>query len=226
MKTSETIVKIATALLKAQKATGAAKKGASNPFYKSKYADLGSVMQACKEHLNENGITVLQPIMNNVVETILVHESGEWMSSETPIVCAVQNDPQKLGSSISYARRYGLQSMVFIPAEDDDGNTASTVNQKVAIQNTTHTTEQRQYWDTKEQKPVPVEGAKQPTRGVLASEKQVQLIAILLGQKGQSDEALKKKYNVSSKKELTIAQASVIIDNLNKLPNVQVEATV
>lgn len=133
MKTSESIVKIATALLKAQKATGAAKKGASNPFYKSTYADLGEVMKACKEHLNENGITVLQPIMNTVVETILLHESGEWMSSETPIVCSAQNDPQKLGSAISYARRYGLQSMVFIPAEDDDGNSASkTVAQRVA----------------------------------------------------------------------------------------------
>jgi hypothetical protein len=192
MKTSETIKIISPALLKAQKTIGAAKKGATNPFFHSTYADLGSVMEACKEHLNENGVTILQPIVNMVVETILLHESGEWISSETPIVCKEANNPQALGSAITYARRYGLQSMVFIPAEDDDGNVAT---------------------DTK----------KVPTKSygsdpLKASEKQVQLIAILLGQKGQTDEALYTKYKVTSKKDLTRVQASQIIDNLSKLP--------
>lgn len=125
MKTSESIVKIAPALLKSQRETGAAKKDSTNPFFHSKYADLGAVMEACKGPLNNNGITVLQPVVGANVETILIHESGEWMSSETPIVAKSANDPQALGSAISYARRYGLQSMVFIPAEDDDGNVAT-----------------------------------------------------------------------------------------------------
>lgn len=128
MKTSESIVKITTALLKSQKVMGAAKKEATNPYFHSTYADLGSVMSVCKELLNENGILILQPVVGLTVETILVHESGEWMSSETPIVCKEQNNPQALGSAITYARRYGLQSMLFIPAEDDDANSAIAQN--------------------------------------------------------------------------------------------------
>lgn len=124
MNTSTTINQLAPALLQAQAKIGAAKKEATNPFYHTKYADLGAVMEACKEALNESKIFVLQPVMDDKVETYLIHESGEWMSSSTPIVCKEQNNPQALGSAISYARRYGLQSMVFIPAEDDDGNSA------------------------------------------------------------------------------------------------------
>ncbi len=124
MMQSETITKISAALLKAQKQIGAAKKGDTNPFFHSTYASLGSVMEACKEALNENGITVLQPIMEASVETVLLHESGEWLASSTPIVSTKAHDPQALGSAVSYAKRYGLQSMVFIPSEDDDGERA------------------------------------------------------------------------------------------------------
>jgi hypothetical protein len=133
MKSSGSIVKIASALLKAQKQMEGAKKGAINPFFRSKYADYGAVLEACKEHLNDNGITILQPhclkefggFAVGVVETILLHESGEYISSETEIKCLKPNDPQSLGSSITYARRYGLQSIVALPAEDDDGNKGS-----------------------------------------------------------------------------------------------------
>jgi hypothetical protein len=129
MKTSESIKNIAVALLASQKLMGGAKKGASNPYFKSKYADLGSVLEACKELLNEAGVAILQPHSNrdgkNFVETILLHAaSGEWISSETEVVCSKQNDPQALGSAITYARRYGLQSLLSMPAEDDDGEGA------------------------------------------------------------------------------------------------------
>jgi len=124
MKSSSSVTNISSALLKAQKSMGAAKKDAKNPFFKSKYADLGAVLEACKDALNENGITILQPHSGDCVETILLHESGEWVSSETKIVVVKQNDPQALGSAISYARRYGLQSLISLPAEDDDAETA------------------------------------------------------------------------------------------------------
>lgn len=127
MKTSQSITNIAVALLKAQKVMGGAKKGATNPYFKSKYADLGSVLEACKEPLNENGVVILQPHVtenSDYVETILLHESGEWISSSTRIVCAKVNDPQALGSAISYARRYGLQSLLSMPAEDSDAEGA------------------------------------------------------------------------------------------------------
>lgn len=129
MQTSTTIKEIAPALLKAQKSIGAASKDSVNPFFKSKYADLGAVMETCKGPLNENGIIVLQPVGSDdlgvYVETILLHESGEYISDRMRISVKAQNDPQAQGSAITYARRYGLQSMVFIPAEDDDAEKAT-----------------------------------------------------------------------------------------------------
>lgn len=128
MKSSELIDKIAPALLKAQANIGAATKGAKNPFFKSKYADLGAVMEACKEHLNDQCITVLQPVGHDehgqYVETVLLHNSGQFISDRMTITCAKENDPQAQGSAITYARRYALQSMLFIPAEDDDAEGA------------------------------------------------------------------------------------------------------
>lgn len=124
MNKSESIAKLASALVKAQSEMGNASKDAKNPFFKSKYADLNAIREAVIPVLNKNGIMVLQPMSGDSVETVLVHETGEWMSSATPIVCAKQNDPQALGSAISYARRYGLQAMVCIGAEDNDGEGA------------------------------------------------------------------------------------------------------
>ena len=132
MQKSESIAKIAPAFLKAQKEIGAATKGSVNPFFHSKYADLGSIMEACKEKLNENGISVLQPVgkdeTGTYVETILLHESGEFISDKTPVVAKTENDPQAYGSGISYSRRYSLQSMLFIPSEDDDAEVAMSRN--------------------------------------------------------------------------------------------------
>lgn len=120
---------IIEALLKAQKEMGNAIKGANNPFFKSKYADLNSVREAVMPLLNENGILVLQPIVHidgkNFVKTILMHESGQTIESFTEILFKVSNDPQAQGSGITYARRYGLQSLVCIGADDDDGNRGS-----------------------------------------------------------------------------------------------------
>jgi hypothetical protein len=130
MKTSENISNLTKALLKAQVKMGAAVKGAKNPFFKSSYADLPTVMEVVKEPLNEEGIVVLQPASHrdgkNFIITALVHSNtGEMLVSETEVICAKQNDPQSFGAAQTYARRFGLQSMLFIPAEDDDGNTAS-----------------------------------------------------------------------------------------------------
>jgi hypothetical protein len=119
---------IATALLKAQSEMSNPKKGATNPFFKSKYADLNSIREAVIPVLNSNGISVLQPIVHtdgkNFVKTILLHESGELMDSITEIVYNKLNDAQAQGSGISYARRYALQSFVCVGADDDDGQKA------------------------------------------------------------------------------------------------------
>lgn len=128
MRKSESISKIAGALLQAQTEMGDAVKGSANPFFKSKFADLNSVREASIPVLNKNKIGVYQPTVyldgKAFVETTLIHESGEWLASETEIVYAKQNDPQGQGSGISYARRYGLQSLLNIGAVDDDGEGA------------------------------------------------------------------------------------------------------
>lgn len=135
---SDDIKELAIALVKAQKEIESSPKNAVNPFYKSTYADLTSVIGAVKPALNKHGIVFLQAVNyiegQAVVETILLHETGQYISSLTPAYCLKPNDPQALGTGISYAKRYALQAMLGLPTEDDDGNAASgkVVNAKPA----------------------------------------------------------------------------------------------
>jgi hypothetical protein len=128
MNRSESIAKIAAALVKAQSIMGNAIKDAKNPFFKSSYANLNAVRDAVLPAMNANGISVLQPTVHidgkSFVETMLLHESGEFISSLTEVIVSKANDAQQQGSGISYARRYGLQSLANIASEDDDGETA------------------------------------------------------------------------------------------------------
>lgn len=125
---SENIEKLAAALVLAQSKMENAVKDSSNPFFKSKFADLNAVREACTPALNEAKISIIQPIVQTengeYVETTLLHESGQWLSSLTKIVCVKDKDPQSYGSAISYARRYGLQALISLGAEDDDGEKA------------------------------------------------------------------------------------------------------
>lgn len=122
------IKNISKAFLSAQKEMRTPKKENSNPFFKSKYADLNSVLEAVLEALHNNGISVLQPQVfiegKSFVKTILLHESGEVLEGFTEILFSKPNDAQAQGSGITYARRYGLQSICGVGAEDDDGNKA------------------------------------------------------------------------------------------------------
>ena len=128
MNKSESIKSLAIALNKAQGEMGGAAKGANNPFFKSKYADLGSVVQAIKEPFANNGLSYVQlPVEDNGrigIETILMHVSGEWLSGSFTVQLSKQ-DAQGAGSAITYCRRYSLQAVAGIPSEDDDGNAAS-----------------------------------------------------------------------------------------------------
>ena len=129
MKTSESITKIAPALLNAQKDFLSAKKSSDNPFFKSKYADLQSVISAVKESLNENGIAFIQSPTESEgdvlkLTTRLLHESGEWIE-DTAVCPLVKRDPQAFGSALSYLRRYSLSAMCGIYQADDDGNEAT-----------------------------------------------------------------------------------------------------
>lgn len=119
---------IASALAAAQMDMGKALKSASNPHFKSKYADLGAVVDACLPALNKHGIAVIQPMTHGEhgrdVVTRFIHESGETLECPIPLIVG-KNDMQGLGSAITYARRYGLMSLAGIAPEDDDGNAAS-----------------------------------------------------------------------------------------------------
>jgi hypothetical protein len=121
--------KIASALVKAQKAFGPALKSSSNPHFKSKYADLAACVEAVIDGLNANGIALIQkqhPYEGGVsVETVFLHESGETLSAGVLTVPASKQDPQGYGSALTYARRYSLMAACGIAPEDDDGNAAS-----------------------------------------------------------------------------------------------------
>lgn len=131
---STSITKIAPALVKAQRNMTAATKDASNPYFKSKYADLSAVIDACVPALNAEGIFVSQVVTSRArpdgseiptLETLFVHESGEFIGSQTDIVMKPNGNAQDYGSAVSYARRYGLQSLAGLKAADDDGNSAA-----------------------------------------------------------------------------------------------------
>jgi len=131
---SEQINEIAAAIAKAQGQIKGASKDANNPFFKSKYADLSSVWDACRLSLSANGLAVIQSpsaIGTSVsVDTLLTHSSGQWIAG-TVSVTAKEDTPQAIGSAITYLRRYALQSFVGVAPEDDDGNLASAKTAKV-----------------------------------------------------------------------------------------------
>lgn len=126
-KTSDNIDQIATALASAQRLMEGASKDTINPFYKSNYADLASVWLAIREPLGAHGLAVVQlPSADGqkvTITTILTHSSGQYISSELTMT-AKEDSPQAVGSCITYARRYALQSVAGVAPEDDDGEGA------------------------------------------------------------------------------------------------------
>jgi hypothetical protein len=133
---SAQIDELSTALSKAQGLIEGAKKDAANPFFKSKYADLASVWDACRAALAVNGLAVIQsPAAEGTrvsVDTLLTHSSGQWVAG-TVSVTAKEDSPQAIGSAITYLRRYALQSFVGVAPEDDDGNLASAKGSTVKV---------------------------------------------------------------------------------------------
>ena len=131
MRTSEQIDKIAPAFIKAQADFGKAVKDSSNPFFKSKYADLNAYLDATSESLSKHGLAVLQDTSGSEegqiikVSTRLLHTSGQWMESEPLVLHPTDMKPQSFGSAQTYGRRYSLASFLGLGAEDDDGNRAS-----------------------------------------------------------------------------------------------------
>jgi hypothetical protein len=129
VKHSEQINELATALAKAQAKIEGATKDKTNPHFRSSYADLASVWDACRSALTSNGLSVSQTAGASEdgrvrVTTILMHSSGQWLCDDL-VMKPVKDDPQGVGSCITYARRYALAAIVGVAPEDDDGNAAS-----------------------------------------------------------------------------------------------------
>jgi hypothetical protein len=114
-----------TALIKAKKEFKSIVKSANNPFYKSKYATLDTILDSVEPALLNNGLILVQPVIENNLYTRLYHaESGEYL--ESIYILPELSDPQKLGSAITYARRYGVSAMLSLSTDDDDdGHVAS-----------------------------------------------------------------------------------------------------
>lgn len=113
-----------TKLNEVKKEIGAISKDATNPFFKSKYFDINSLLKHVEPLLQKNGLLLLQPIIKGeVFSEIIDIESGESVVSSIPL--PQMDDPQRIGSCVSYYRRYTLQSLISLQSEDDDANSAS-----------------------------------------------------------------------------------------------------
>lgn len=156
---------IAKAIVQFQSELKPVDKNSTNPFFKSKYADLPEVMQTIQPLLAKNKLAVVQMMseLNGepALTTIVLHESGEKIEATSPLFLA-KNDPQSHGSSVTYARRYGVMSALGIVAdEDDDANKATQAK-----------------------------AAYKPSSTAKASEKQLEYIRSLATKQGLSGEAL------------------------------------
>jgi hypothetical protein len=128
MKTEKT--SIYTKIHQAKQEIGKVSKTATNPHFKKSYADLNSLIEAVESILLEKGLLLLQPLQGGKVITMIFDvETGESIQSDIDLP-QIQ-DPQKLGSAITYFRRYTLQSLLSLQAVDDDGNLASQPTQGV-----------------------------------------------------------------------------------------------
>ena len=198
---------LAESLAKAQGVMVPAKKGAVNPFFKSKYADLASVWDVCRGPLSENGLSVVQTILvqssfppapdHTILQTILLHISGQWIESNYP-VNPVKDDPQGIGSALTYARRYALMAMIGIAPEDDDGESAVRRAPK----------------DSPPEK-------KAATSSVLATDAQIRKLRIDAKATGLDEagfhDLIQQKFGVKSSKELTKVAASALIESFQKV---------
>ena len=126
MERSEKIIELTKGLFKFHTLVGKIAKDAKNPFFKSNYASLSHILEEISEPLQQAGLVITQWPNGTKLTTMLIHaESGEFFQSDYEMPVAKQNDPQALGSAISYARRYAVTSILSLNIDDDDANKAS-----------------------------------------------------------------------------------------------------
>lgn len=135
MKTSENIIEISKAMNSAQRSMRPASKDSTNPHFRSKYSDLASVMEAIREPIGINGLSVWQDAtldeIGVKVTTRIVHVSGEWVEFGPLTIPLAKKDAHAVGSACSYGKRYALcAALGVVSDEDDDGNKASQIQER------------------------------------------------------------------------------------------------
>lgn len=130
---SESVSSVLAALGQAQDEFPSVPKRSENPYFSSKFADLGTIKEFVDPILQKHGLHITQQASHigerPALETLLFHESGEYIGNVTPLSLA-KTDPQSQGSAISYMRRYSYSALLNLVSEDDDGNRASHANPK------------------------------------------------------------------------------------------------
>jgi hypothetical protein len=219
MRTSIELTELAEALTAAQNEFEAVEKTAANPFFKSSYADLPSIIESTAPVLHKHGLSIVQMVGfdpetgNDMLTSRLLHTSGQWIESSMRLFLT-KNDPQGQGSAVSYARRYQIQSMLNLRTVDDDANAASKP--------------QHAPQTTKRQPPKAAPAADPETGEVAdpnaATAKQLGFMAKLFNDKGfPDDHGVRTTYvseivgrEVASSKELTKREAGQVIDSLQE----------
>ena len=134
MKTSESITNIAVALHRFHGLMGKVGKDATNPHFKNKYASLSNIIEATTPHLNAVGLSIIQLPCESGLETMLLHTSGEYISSVSLTPCKDASNPQALGSALTYAKRYSYAGALNLNIDEDDDANAATVAPKQVAQ--------------------------------------------------------------------------------------------
>ncbi len=222
---SPTIGKLAEALAKAQGSMTTAKKDSDNPFFGSRYADLAACWEVCREPLARNGLAIIQttaPTTDGTVRVVstLAHTSGEWIRGELAVK-PVKADPQGIGSALTYARRYGLCSLVGIVAdEDDDGEAAQGRGASQKPKQSPARQSQAPQGQNREQGAQKSQGGAQAQQGAGgASESQIKAIFAISKDKGLDAHHAASSIlarTVDRLDSLTMQEASRVIAALNK----------
>ena len=226
---SDSLGELAGAMAKAQADVQEAHKSHDNPFFKSTYADLASVWDACRDALSANNLAVIQTTEPGdagqvVIVTTMIHSSGEWIRGRLAVRPDKQT-AQSLGSAITYGRRYALSAIAGVAPSDDDGNEASAnSHKKVEVPaldevrpSLVEESPPAVSSDTTPPPSLGEEGAPKPL-GNPASDKQVGYIHVLLDLLEMDDAdyryRLDELYGVRTSKDLTTKQANELIDKL------------
>ena len=130
MKTSDNVDKIIPAFIAFQAELPAVPKDSENPHFRNKYASLGAITEAMRPHLKNHGLGYMQYMAHRdgfqFMITRFAHTSGQWIEDDGYLLNPTKNDPQGMGSAVTYGRRYTISAFAGIISEDDDdGNRAS-----------------------------------------------------------------------------------------------------